>query len=516
MSGSGAPGSRGAGRAQDAAGGRRGAARGQGGTPRGAGAPRDGDQRRRRAGGAQGRGRRDADQGSAARQAGGRRGGGRRPGGVRDLALQALRRVDDGAWANLVLPGLLAKSGLDVADRAKLTDVVYGTVRMRGALDHLLSSRSRQRLARLEPLVLRGLRLGAFELLVTRTPAHAAVDEVVAAVRRAGSPGHAGYVNAVLRRLADEPGVWDDPAAWPDPAADPLGWATTRGSHPRWIALEALRRLGAEGMIALVEADNQPPAVTLRATAGRATVPELLAELAGEGIDARATRLSPECLTVDGGDPHGFACVRDGRAAVQDEGSALVAPALRAGPDGLVVDLAAGPGGKSGHLAALGARVIALELHPARAALVAGTAERLGVAGRLRVVVADATRPLLLPGRADAALVDAPCSNLGTLRRRAEARWRHQPEEVGELTRLQDRLLDAAALAVGPGGTVLYSVCTWTLAETEEAVARVRQRLPQLAPAPLGGVFGQATSAQLWPHVHGTDGIFLARFVRRR
>jgi 16S rRNA (cytosine967-C5)-methyltransferase len=430
--------------------------------------------------------------------------------GVRELALAALKRVDDGAWANLVLPGLLASSGLGTPDRAKLTDVVYGTVRMRGALDHALSSHSRQALGRLEPLVLRGLRLGAYELEFTRTPAHAAVDEVVAAVRRVGSPGQAGYVNAVLRRLADAP------AAWPEPATDPLGWATTRGSHPRWIALAALRRLGADGMIGLVEADNQPAAVTLRATRGRATVPELLAELAEAGVAANPTRLSPECLTIQGGDPHELACVRDGRAVVQDEGSALVAPALGSGTGDLVVDLAAGPGGKSGHLAALGARVLALELHPARAAMVARTAERLGVADRLWSVAADATRPPLVPGQADAALVDAPCTNLGTLRRRPEARWRHQPDEVGELTRLQDRLLDAAALAVRPGGAVVYSVCTFTLAETEEAVARALARLPQLTPAPLGGVLGDAASAQLWPHVHGTDAIFLARFVRRR
>ena len=146
--------------------------------------------------------------------------------------------------------------------------------------------------------------------------------------------------------------------------------------------------------------------------------------------------------------------------------------------------------------------------------MVAGTAERIGVAGRLGVVVADARRAPLAPGRADAVLIDAPCTNLGSLRRRPEARWRHSQAEIGELVTLQSRMLDEAALAVRPGGSVLYSVCTWTRAETDEVVAAAAARLPQLSQAPLGGPFGDASTRQLWPHTDGTDGIFLARFTR--
>jgi 16S rRNA (cytosine967-C5)-methyltransferase len=159
--------------------------------------------------------------------------------------------------------------------------------------------------------------------------------------------------------------------------------------------------------------------------------------------------------------------------------------------------------------------VVAVELHPSRAALVAETAERIDVADRLDVVIGDATRSPLRPGAFDAVLLDAPCTNLGSLRRRPEARWRHNPDEIEGLVRLQGRLLDAAAIAVRPGGTVVYSVCTWTRAETEDVLTAARSRLPQLEPAPLGGPFGDAVSRQLWPHRDGTDGIFVARFTRR-
>jgi 16S rRNA (cytosine967-C5)-methyltransferase len=421
--------------------------------------------------------------------------------GVRDLALAALERVDGGAYANLVLPALLARSGLDAAGRAAVTDLVYGSLRLRGALDHALRPLSRQPLERLEPLVLRALRLGAYELLFGGTAPHAAVAETVETVKRAGRRGQAGYVNAVLRRLAGSP------PSWPDPAADPAGWATTRGSHPAWMVQETLARLGPEELVALVEADNGRPQVTLRATPGRATRDELLAELAAAGVPASPHPLGSECLVLGRGDPAGLAAVRDGRAVVQDAASALVAPAVGAAPGDLVVDLAAGPGGKAGHLAALGARVLAVERHPGRARMVRDTAARLGVADRLHTVVGDGRCPPLRAGAADAALVDAPCSNLGSLRRRPEARWRHRPDEVPQLVALQLDLLQAAADAVRPGGTILYSVCTWTRAETDEVVDELLRRRPDLT-VPPGG------RRQLWPHRDGGDGIFLARLVK--
>jgi 16S rRNA (cytosine967-C5)-methyltransferase len=425
----------------------------------------------------------------------------KRPAGARDLALTALERVDGGAYANLALPALLRRSTLHPSERAATTDLVYGSLRMRAALDHALAPLSRQPLERLEPLVLRGLRLGAYELLFGGTAAHAAVAETVGAVARAGHRGQAGYVNAVLRRLAAAPPVW------PDPERDPVGWATTRGSHPAWIVAEALARLGPAEMVALVEADNVRPEVSLRATPGRTTRAELLAELAEAGAAVRPSTLSPDCVVLERGDPGRLAAVREGRAVVQDAASALVAPAVGAAPGDLVADLAAGPGGKAGHLAALGARVLAAEIAAGRARLVAQTADRLGLAGRLHTVVADGRRPPLRPGAADAALVDAPCTNLGSLRRRPEARWRHGPDDLPGLVELQLELLEAAVTAVRPAGTVLYSVCTWTRAETHEVVARLLEGRADLR---------LEEARQLWPHRDGADGMFLARLFKVR
>jgi 16S rRNA (cytosine967-C5)-methyltransferase len=423
------------------------------------------------------------------------------PVNVRDVALAALERVDAGAYANLALPGLLRRTTLSPSDRAAATDLVYGSLRMRAALDFALAPLSRQPLDRLEPLVLRGLRLGAYALLFGGTAPHAAVAETVGAVARAGHRGQAGYVNAVLRRLAAAP------PAWPDPDRDPVGWATTRGSHPAWIVEETLARLGPEEMRALVEADNTRPEVSLRATPGRVGRDELLAELAAAGVSARPSPLSPDCVLLERGDPGRLPAVREGRAVVQDAASALIAPAVGAGPGDLVADLAAGPGGKAGHLAALGTRVLAVELHPGRARLVAETARRLGMADRLHTVVGDGRRPPLRPASADAALVDAPCTNLGSLRRRPEARWRHGPEDLPELVELQLELLEAAADVVRPGGTVLYSVCTWTGAETDGVVAELLERREELR---------LDETRQLWPHRDGADGMFLARWFKVR
>jgi 16S rRNA (cytosine967-C5)-methyltransferase len=420
---------------------------------------------------------------------------------IRDVALAALERVDSGAYANLVLPSLLRRTALTASDRAATTDLVYGSLRMRAALDFALAPLSRQPLERLEPLVLRGLRLGAYALLFGGTAAHAAVAETVGAVARAGHRGQAGYVNAVLRRLAAAP------PAWPDPDRDPVGWATTRGSHPAWLVEEALARLGPRELRALVEADNTRPEVSLRATPGRATREELLAELTAAGVPARPSPLSPACVALERGDPGRLAAVREGRAVVQDAAAALVAPAVDAAPGELVADLAAGPGGKAGHLAALGARVLAVELQPGRARLVAQMADRLGVADRLHTVVGDGRRPPLRPAGADAALVDAPCTNLGSLRRRPEARWRHGPADLAGLVDLQLELLVAAATAVRPGGTVLYSVCTWTRAETEDVVAGLLERRRDLR---------LEETRQLWPHRDGADGMFLARLLKVR
>ncbi|MHB8451195.1 MAG: transcription antitermination factor NusB [Mycobacteriales bacterium] len=438
-------------------------------------------------------------------------------GGAREVALEVLGAVEErGAYANLVLPRALRRSRLDARDRALATELTYGTLRAQGTLDHVLGACSTRPVAELTPAVRRVLRLAAYQLLHTRVPAHAAVSAAVDQARRVAGGGAVGFTNAVLRCVAVR-------AA----GLDPLGLAAVTSArdrlglehaHPGWIVdafAAALHGDLAETGRALA-ADNGRPEVHLVARPGRIDRDELLA-LAGPG--ARPGRWSPYSAVLSGGgDPGRLAPVRDGRAGVQDEGSQLVALALyRALPGGcrrapLVVDLCAGPGGKAALLAGLlanggeGGRVLAVEPAAHRARLVAAS----GVGW---VVRADGRRPPVPPASADAVLVDAPCTGLGALRRRPEARWRRRPEELPGLVALQGELLRAALALVRPGGVVAYAVCSPVLAEADPGPVEGTELLD--APA-LAGVPGTPGSRlQLWPHRHGTDAMSLLLLRRR-
>jgi 16S rRNA (cytosine967-C5)-methyltransferase len=456
---------------------------------------------------------------------------------VRTAAFDVLEAIrDKDAYTNLVLPPLLRSRGITGRDAAFATELVSGTVRRRGTYDAVIAATVDRPLAEVDVAVLDALRLGTHQLLAMRVPSHAAVGTTVDLVRARVGHGPAGFVNAVLRKVAatDLPG-WIRRVA-PDPAVDPVGFASVEYSHPRWVvdALTEALAGGSRGagtgpadrtdeLDALLAADNEPPKVTLVARPGLATV----AELAAAG--GTPTGRSPYAVRLDAGDPGAVPAVAEGRAGVQDEGSQLVALALaRAsveGRDARWLDLCAGPGGKSALLAALAtgrsARLLASERQQHRAALVAGATTRAG-AGLLGVVTADGTRPAWRDAAFDRALVDAPCSGLGALRRRPESRWRRQAAELEELVPLQRALLDAALDAVRPGGVVAYATCSPVLAETAGVVSAVLGgrddvRLEEAAPllgevpdtdGPLPG------TVQLWPHRHGTDAMFLALLRR--
>lgn len=365
---------------------------------------------------------------------------------ARAVALDALVRIDDGAFANLVVPQLLERSGLAPRDRAFATELVYGATRRRRSLDWVLARHVDRPLDALDPDVRNALRLGAYQLLFLRTPPHAAVGETVDLVA-----GRArGLVNAVLRRVAGLEGV-----RWPDPP--------TRLSYPDWIVERLASDLGADVALAALERMNEPATVTVR---------------------------------------------DDGY--VQDRASQLVAAHVGARPGERVLDLAAGPGGKATALARAGARVTAVDVNAARAGLVVDNARTLGLAGRVDVVVADGTQPPFAPRTFDRVLVDAPCSGLGVLRRRADARWRVQPDDVDALTRLQRRLLAAAIPLLAPGGTLVYSVCTLTAAETvgiDGWLAAAHPELDALPPPPPWERVGRG--GRLLPQTEDTDGMFL-------
>jgi 16S rRNA (cytosine967-C5)-methyltransferase len=442
---------------------------------------------------------------------------------ARRAAYDVLRAVRvEGAYANLVLPHVLREHGLSGRDAAFTTELASGTLRLQGTYDAVLGACVDRRLAKVEAKVLDALRLGTHQLLSMRVPAHAALSTTVDLVRDRAGAGAAGFANAVLRRVSEHDlDTWVARVA-PDPTRDPVGAAAVGRSHPRWV-VEALgaalgERRGDE-LDALLAADNQAPGVVLVARPGR---------VGREELPGEATAYSPYGVRLHGGDPGQVPAVAQGRAGVQDEGSQLVAVALARAPvegrDERWLDLCAGPGGKAALLAGLagerGALLTAAERQPHRAGLVRRVLE--GSAGVAGVVVADGTRPPWPPGSFDRVLVDAPCTGLGALRRRPESRWRRQPGDLEALVPLQRGLLESALRLVRPGGVVVYATCSPVLAETREVVEWVLAERPDVALGDVGPLLAGVPdcagpipgTAQLWPHRHGTDAMFLALLIR--
>ncbi|RWZ61387.1 rRNA small subunit methyltransferase B [Labedella populi] len=444
---------------------------------------------------------------------------------ARVVAFEVMSSVStEDAYANLLLPGAITAAGLDRADAALATELCYGTLRMRGYYDRVISIAANRAVESIDPTVLDILRLGAHQILGMRVADHAAVNESVALARRYASRSAVGFTNGVLRGITRRsPDEWlrDVSAA----AQDVDERRAVLASHPEWVVRAFRRALAAEGregeLDDLLEADNRAPAVNFAALPGLVPLP----------TDATRNRFSPVGFTGDGGDPERAVTASGGRIRVQDEGSQLVALALtRARPIASGeqwLDMCAGPGGKTAILAAealaSGAAVTANELVPARAELV----RRAVAAVPLDVPVTESdgtTIGAASPARFDRVLLDAPCTGLGALRRRPEARWRKEPRDVPELADLQARLLDSAIAATKPGGLVAYVTCSPHLAETRAVVAtavrRSGGRVTEIdAGAVLRDIAGDGldlggddsrSSAQLWPHRHATDAMFLA------
>ncbi|KQS07764.1 methyltransferase [Curtobacterium sp. Leaf183] len=482
---------------------------------------------------------------------------------ARRVAFDVLRAVQvDDAYANLLLPTRIRRAALSPRDAGFATELTYGTIRMIGRYDAVVEAASGRRVANVEADVLDVLRLGVHQLLAMRTPTHAAVSATVELAREVGAHRATGFVNAVMRKIAARtPEQWDTEITR-DLSGDEL--LATRWSHPAWVVASLRDALAAERsrdeLVALLAADDVAPRVQLAALPGLATEadvasvtravesdddgpqddvaagsePPVPADVAGVVADADALPVSPVGIRGLSGDPARVPGVAAGRLRVQDEGSQLAALALsrssavRAGERWL--DLCAGPGGKAALLAAEaaqgGATLVANELVPARAGLVRNALDGFGET--VTVVEGDGRR-YGQDGSSvtyDRVLLDAPCTGLGALRRRPEARWRKAPEDVQELAVLQRELLDAAVRVLAPGGTLAYVTCSPHLAETRGQVDALMARhgdvLEQLDTAAVvrsvaarDPQVADGMTAQLWPHRVGTDAMFIALFRRR-
>jgi len=513
---------------------------GPAGGGRGNGGPRDASRRN-----AKGRERNRGPQRSFTEQAPSQRT--RRADPARLVAFEVLRAVAaDDAYANLVLPARIRHHHLDKRDAGFATELSYGALRSQGTYDAILARCVDRPLAQLDPAILDALRIGAHQLLAMRVPAHAALDQTVGLARAVIGAGPSTLINAVLRKVAARSlEEWLDLLV--EGETDATKVAAVRYAHPEWIVRAMRQSLVAHGRSAaeiddLLEADNDAPVVNLVALPGLGSLDEALENGATPGELVEGSALS------SGGDLGRLASVRAGTTRVQDVGSQLVARALAAvdlgapgGPDGAGsvstggdaeawLDLCAGPGGKAALLGALahqhGATLLANEPAPHRAKLVSQALSAVPHAswqvrtGDGREVGAEQ------PERYDRVLVDVPCTGLGALRRRPESRWRRSPKDIADLGPLQRELLGSALAAVRPGGVVAYVTCSPHPAETTAVVDDVLRKRPDLelldAGAALDAVSltgslgaGHELTAQLWPHIHHTDAMFLALIQKK-
>jgi 16S rRNA (cytosine967-C5)-methyltransferase len=439
---------------------------------------------------------------------------------ARAVAARVLERVEgEGAFADLALDAELTRAAASPRDAALATELVYGTLRWQRYLDWILTPHSRRRLASLDRRPRALLRMTAYQLVfLERVPPFAAVDDAVSLARRRGTPGVPEFVNAVLRSFARRGPREREPA----PPSDPVEALAVRCSFPTWLARRWVERYGADEATALMRALNEHPPLTVRANTLRTTRQALATRLrAEEQLETTPTSHAPEGLIVTpGGRPASWRAFGDGAFAVQDEASMLVARLLEPRPGDMVADVCAAPGTKTTHLAQLmdnRGRILAFDPQPARLALVEAAAARLGV------TIIETRRgavEALAPGYAgacDAVLVDAPCSNLGVLRRNPEVKWRREPGDLGASAARQSQILAAAATMVRPGGRLVYATCSLEPEENEHVVAALladRGDFVRDGPAQFPLQLDDDGVLRCRPHRHGGDGFTAARLRR--
>ncbi len=444
------------------------------------------------------------------------------------MAFELLRAVEqDDAYANLLLPKLIAEAKLETRDSALAQELAFGTIRNQLFYDRIIEHGANRKIDEIDAKAKLLLRLGAHQLLSMRIPSHAAINETVDLTKKVASLGAVGFVNGILRRVSER-SIEEWRELLIEESSDRVGKLEIEYSHPAWIirALEQALRLDgrADSLAALLDIDNEAPLVNLVALPGIAR-PE-------HEIGLTTGTASPIGFTLASGDPAKLAAMRDGFIRVQDQGSQLAAMALAqakpiaAGEQWL--DMCAGPGGKAALLAAIAkqneATLVANEIAEHRAKLVSQALRKID--DSVEVFCADGrTIGEDAPESFDRILLDAPCTGLGALRRRPESRWRRQPKDVSDLTKLQEQLIESAWLALKPGGVLAYVTCSPHSGETVSVVDWLERKfganvellnatdvLHQLNPNL--ELNPARRTVQLWPHINGTDAMFIALLVK--
>ena len=446
------------------------------------------------------------------------------PRNARQLAVEILNRIDEsGAHAEPLLNAALSGTAFaNPHDRGLLTELVYGTLRTRGRLDWIIGRFYRGDEAGIETEVRNILRTGIYQLRFTeRIPPFAAVNEAVA-ISKKKCPAAAGLVNAILRNFLRK----KDTVAWPAMAKDPGKAISILESHPRWLVERWLDSYGIEETVSICRANNAIPPLTLRVNSLKASRDQAIAALAQEGVASAPTPFSPDGLALASPAPglRDTACYKSGLIRIQDEASQLISLLAAPEPGGRVLDLCAGTGGKTLHLAARmenRGRITAADLRPEKLRQLQEEAARLGVTITETLAADAADVPETYHEAFDRVLLDAPCSGMGTLRRNPEIRWRLVPADLEKCKQIQERLIRGAADCVKPGGHLIYSVCAVTPEENEaviEGILAGRRDFTLVPPDAARGIPPALTDEtgffRTFPHRHNMDGFFGAVLIR--
>lgn len=441
----------------------------------------------------------------------------------RQAAYLTLLRIEkERSYADILIDQELQEGGLTGPDRGLYTELVYGTLRKQGTLDHIMSQFSNTPLGKMERSVILLLRLGLYQMFfLDRIPVSAAVNETVNLAKQYSSRS-AGFINAVLRS-ADR---GRDTVSYPDPDKEPTAWLAAKHSHPLWITEGWLEQLGFAEAAELAAAMSAPPPFTIRVNRLKGDREALLKRLQAEGVTAVSCLYAPDGLTVTSSiSLAGLKSFSEGLFAVQDEASQLAALLLSPQPGDAILDLCAAPGGKATYLAELtgdNCTLIACDRNPRKLALIREVVERLGIKN-ITVTLLDATKPLekLGKGLFDRILIDAPCSGLGVIHRNPEGKWWKEPSDPMRLAITQRAILGNAALRLKPGGVMVYSTCSTSLEENEQVLDNFLQQHRDFMIEPVSKTVPQTLAMQTergffrsWLHKHGMDGFFAARLIK--
>lgn len=441
---------------------------------------------------------------------------------VRNLAVRILSDVhEEGAYANVALARNLKKVELSEVDRRFLTELVYGAVKAGGTLDWMIRHYSNRPIRKVPPMIRNILRLGFYQLFyMDKVPVSAACNESVELAKKYGHPGIVKFVNAVLRAAVREP----EKCAFPTGKGHATEELALRSFHPQWLVKRWMKAFGYEATRALCAFDNEDAVLSLRTNTLKVTRDELLSILASEHAEAEASRWAPEGILCHAhGALNAMESLQQGLFQVQDESSMQVAHVVAPQPGEFIIDCCSAPGGKTTHLAALmnnTGRIVAGDIYEHKLARIEENAARLGIF-IIDTELLDAREVgTRFKKQADRVLVDAPCSGLGVLRRKPDARWRKSESDIAKLPQLQLDILTSASAAVRLGGILVYSTCTIERAENEEVVEAFLATHPGFVLEETGSYLPTVPRAdkmvQFYPQVDGIDGFFIARMKRRK